>query len=254
MKTKFLTVSGLLLLQLVSSVSFAWSDVFRNECDLGEVKAFVSTVQPNSEKWAKADGHVIELMSNVTLFSLYGNKFGGDGVRTFAFPLIKDVTVDALTFSYYVCTKGIFPTTTGASSPISFIKQYPLGMRYDLNYFRALNDQSGLADEYSEYGQAIFDDLKFEARGGSEGVRFPHVILPAGTENNDDGHSKLYNYVVVAGEWPSSEANCEKGEVLFGLWKHRAPGNTREFVPSTPITASLADGQLRTAPRIFICQ
>ncbi|WP_041577473.1 tail fiber protein [Bdellovibrio bacteriovorus] len=254
MKKKFMTVSALLLLQLVSTVCLAWDDPFRNECDLGEVKAFVATVQPNSEKWAKADGRVIDLMSNVTLFSIYGNKFGGDGIRTFAYPFIKDVTADALTFSYYVCTKGIFPTTTGGSSSVSFIKQYPLSMRYDLSNFSRLDDHSALAESSGAYSLAVFDDLKFTNHRADDLVRFPNVILPGGIENNDDGHSKLYNYVVVNGEWPSGGANCEKGEVLFGLWKHDAPANTKEFVPSSPITASLADGQLRTAPRIFVCQ
>jgi len=48
----------------------------------------------------------MELMSNQTLFSLLGTKFGGDGIRYFFLPKIEDPCEGV---SYYICIDGIYP-------------------------------------------------------------------------------------------------------------------------------------------------
>jgi len=60
------------------------------------------------KKFALCDGRLLSITGYVALFSLISNKFGGDGLRTFALP---DYRAIAPTGSgYYIALEGIFPT------------------------------------------------------------------------------------------------------------------------------------------------
>lgn len=54
-----------------------------------------------------ARGQTLEISQNTTLFNLLGNKYGGDGEKTFALPDLRDAAPNGLT--YYIITEGVYP-------------------------------------------------------------------------------------------------------------------------------------------------
>lgn len=50
----------------------------------GEIRPFAGAWEP--ERWAYCDGRVLNINDYQALFSLIGNAYGGDGIRTFALP------------------------------------------------------------------------------------------------------------------------------------------------------------------------
>lgn len=74
------------------------------DCTLGAVGLTAATYAPGPV----ADGRLLNITSNTTLYALLGNRFGGDGVTTFKLPDLRSVAPNGLT--YYVCTQGVFPT------------------------------------------------------------------------------------------------------------------------------------------------
>ncbi len=58
--------------------------------------------------WAKCDGQLLSIKDNVALFSVVGDKFGGDGKTTFALPdLRKEELANGIT--YVLSLRGRFP-------------------------------------------------------------------------------------------------------------------------------------------------
>lgn len=51
---------------------------------IGEIRMVGFPYAP--EHWANADGQLIPITQNPTLYSLYGTTYGGDGVQTFGLP------------------------------------------------------------------------------------------------------------------------------------------------------------------------
>jgi len=54
---------------------------------LGEIRLFGSATAPTG--WALCDGQLLSVASNTPLFNVLGNRFGGDGVSTFALPDLR---------------------------------------------------------------------------------------------------------------------------------------------------------------------
>jgi len=54
-----------------------------------------------------ANGQVMSILSNTTLFDVIGAKYGGNGSTTFALPNLNKAAPNGLT--YTICTLGIFP-------------------------------------------------------------------------------------------------------------------------------------------------
>lgn len=59
-----------------------------NEPLLGQISLFAGTFAPNG--WAFANGQLLSIGDNATLFALIGTTYGGDGVDTFALPNLND--------------------------------------------------------------------------------------------------------------------------------------------------------------------
>lgn len=60
---------------------------FAQEVMVGEVRLFGFEFCP--EGWAAANGQLLSVMENQSLFSLLGTKYGGDGRTTFALPDLR---------------------------------------------------------------------------------------------------------------------------------------------------------------------
>ena len=74
-------------------------------CIVGQILLF--SFAPQTGNLLLANGQLVPIAQNVTLFSLIGTTFGGDGVTTFAMPNLT--TVAPNNTAYYVCAFGIFP-------------------------------------------------------------------------------------------------------------------------------------------------
>lgn len=62
--------------------------------------------------WAPCDGKLLPINQNQTLFSLLGNRFGGDGRTSFALPDLRSEAPEGL--AYHIAIRGIFPSGGGA--------------------------------------------------------------------------------------------------------------------------------------------
>jgi hypothetical protein len=76
-----------------------------NFCVVGQILLFPFT--PQSTGLLAANGQLLPIATNVTLFSLFGTTFGGDGVTTFALPNLTAVAPNNT--GYFVCASGVFP-------------------------------------------------------------------------------------------------------------------------------------------------
>ncbi len=54
-----------------------------------------------------ANGQIMTIASNSTLYDVIGAKYGGNGTTTFALPNLNKAAPNGLT--YTICTFGIFP-------------------------------------------------------------------------------------------------------------------------------------------------
>lgn len=57
---------------------------------LGEIRAFAFGIIPSG--WLPCQGQLLPVNSNMALFSLLGNRYGGDGKTTFALPDLRGRT------------------------------------------------------------------------------------------------------------------------------------------------------------------
>lgn len=76
------------------------------QCTLGEV--ILTAGMTANGATLPADGRLLSISSYTALFSLLGNRYGGDGVTSFALPDLRGAAPNGLT--YGVCaTSGVFP-------------------------------------------------------------------------------------------------------------------------------------------------
>ena len=76
---------------------------------LGEIKLLPYDFAPQG--FAQCNGQILSIGEYPALFSLLGNKYGGDGRTTFMLPkLNKNDNKDTNTHNYNICMDGIYPT------------------------------------------------------------------------------------------------------------------------------------------------
>ncbi len=73
---------------------------------LGQIKLFPYNFAPKD--WAFCAGQILSIQQNTALFSLIGNKFGGDGRTTFALPDLRGAEQQEGSH-YCIALKGIYP-------------------------------------------------------------------------------------------------------------------------------------------------
>lgn len=72
---------------LIFSMLFFTYNSFARECFLGEISKFGGNFAPRG--WALAQGQLLPINSNQSLFSIFGTIYGGDGRTTFALPDLR---------------------------------------------------------------------------------------------------------------------------------------------------------------------
>jgi microcystin-dependent protein len=55
---------------------------------IGEIRLFAGTYAPQG--WLACDGSLVQISENEVLYTLLGTIYGGDGVRTFALPDLRN--------------------------------------------------------------------------------------------------------------------------------------------------------------------
>jgi len=73
---------------------------------LGQIALFPFERFPRD--WAECNGRLLSVESNIPLFTLIGNRFGGNGVQVFALPDYTELAPPGS--RYCICIKGVFPT------------------------------------------------------------------------------------------------------------------------------------------------
>ncbi len=74
---------------------------------IGEIRCLAFDANTNIHGWLPCDGRVVNINYNTALFSLLGTMYGGDGVRTYALPDLRDrVPVGMDNGDYQIGTKG----------------------------------------------------------------------------------------------------------------------------------------------------
>ncbi len=77
------------------------------DCLIGQIQLFPYGFVPMG--WALCNGQTIAVTQNQALFSLIGNKFGGNGATTFALPNLAGCEPNP-NCAYYIATQGIYPS------------------------------------------------------------------------------------------------------------------------------------------------
>lgn len=74
---------------------------------LAVVKLFALQQGYTMRGWHPCDGHEMNINQNTALYSLLGNRFGGDGHTTFKLPKITCLDPNMV---YHICTEGLYPS------------------------------------------------------------------------------------------------------------------------------------------------
>ena len=80
------------------------------EPDMGEIAILPYEFEP--EGWKRCDGQRLPINNDhMALFSLIGNRYGGDGARNFHLPKMPPLpTEEGATLGYFISIKGIYPS------------------------------------------------------------------------------------------------------------------------------------------------
>lgn len=63
-------------------------------------------------EWLPCEGQTLEINQNQALYSLIGDTFGGDGIRYFRLPDLKNAS-PTQGLRYFICMQGIYPQREG---------------------------------------------------------------------------------------------------------------------------------------------
>jgi len=100
------TLKTILLLFLLSVAftkpAFAGPDDF-----IGEVTVFAGNFAPRNH--AFCEGQILKISGNEALYSLLGNKYGGDGRTSFALPNLAEAEKALNGARYIIALQGIYP-------------------------------------------------------------------------------------------------------------------------------------------------
>jgi microcystin-dependent protein len=74
---------------------------------LGDIVLSVNSYG-NGGSYIPADGRILPIGGNATMFQVLGTRFGGDGQTTFGIPDLRAFAPQGLQYS--ICVIGIFPS------------------------------------------------------------------------------------------------------------------------------------------------
>jgi microcystin-dependent protein len=139
--------------------------------------------------WVPCDGRILNINQNSALFALISNKFGGDGVTTFAIPKLNNPDVYV---KYYMSITGVYPTVggLGVDTLINQIELFPYNFVPD--GWARCEGQSLNTNQYA----ALFSLLGYTYGGSGSSFNLPNL---KGTEPN----ANLHYCISLMGFYPS---------------------------------------------------
>jgi microcystin-dependent protein len=102
MKSRIAISLLLILLAIPLKNTFAGSDAFA-----GEITIFAGSYPPKG--FAFCNGQLLRIVNYPSLFSVIGDKYGGDGVNTFGLPNLTENEKALNGARYIISTTGDFP-------------------------------------------------------------------------------------------------------------------------------------------------
>ncbi|MEJ8305937.1 InlB B-repeat-containing protein [Saccharibacillus sacchari] len=166
---------------------------------LGEIRLFPYGFVPKG--WAYSDGRILQVNSNLALYALIGEKYGGGGGQTFALPDLRGASPTPGT-AYCIALTGLWPSEGSSNSDIAAgaftgeVKLFPYG-RKDLipAGWRLADGQALSQTEYPALYATIGN------RYGATESHFQLPDLPAPILNKEFSNSEKLRYMVaVKGE------------------------------------------------------
>ena len=100
-------IISVLTLAIFLTFSYAQSALAMDPM-LGEVSIFAGNFAPSG--YAFCEGQELPIAQYQALFSILGNRYGGDGKTTFALPDLRKAEASLNGARYIIATEGIFPT------------------------------------------------------------------------------------------------------------------------------------------------
>lgn len=101
-----------ILLASLLSVVFFFTPIQKSfagpEPFLGEITIFGGTFAPRG--FAYCEGQLLPINQYTALFSILGNRYGGDGRTTFALPDLKNAEKSLNGARYIIALQGIYPS------------------------------------------------------------------------------------------------------------------------------------------------
>lgn len=82
-----------------------------NDPILAQIQLFALDFAPVG--WLICDGRQLAITQYTVLFALLGTKYGGDGIRSFALPDLRD-KAPMPNMVYCLCASGVFPERGGS--------------------------------------------------------------------------------------------------------------------------------------------
>jgi microcystin-dependent protein len=74
---------------------------------IGQIELFPYDFEPRG--WTTCDGKLLQMNTNMALFSLLGTRFGGDGKTTFAVPDLRKALPNS-NMRYCIALEGVYPS------------------------------------------------------------------------------------------------------------------------------------------------
>ncbi|MDQ0723756.1 putative repeat protein (TIGR02543 family) [Paenibacillus sp. W4I10] len=142
---------------------------------LGEIRLFPYRAVPTG--WMPARGQTLSLTQNTALYSLLGNKYGGDGKSTFALPNLTNAAPEGM--GYYIAMNGVFPSR---DPDVLYTRNAVLGEVRLFPYF--FSPTGWLTAEGQSVNTSVYSDL-YEMIGTTYGSDTPNEFkLPNFPEIN----------------------------------------------------------------------
>ncbi|MBB6022140.1 putative repeat protein (TIGR02543 family) [Paenibacillus sp. JGP012] len=212
---------------------------------IGETIPFLVPMQTT---WEPSDGRLVSLMDNQELFSLLGEKFGGDGTRQFGVPNMSN---NPYAFQYYIVKNGGYPRRVdGGSVPgelagTSTIYTVPSGQSVQIYSSDLLGNASGSG--------ASGVSLRTQPQHGTvsdrgNGFTYTAASNYSGDDSftvrtyNNNGFASGYSTIRIKVEAPVppavsgvSDGGIYNGTVTPGFTNGKATLNGSEYLNGTPI-------------------
>lgn len=76
---------------------------------LGDIQLFAFDFAPSY--WMTCEGQILNIAQNQALYSLIGDKFGGNGTTTFGLPDLRNaLPMQGMGMHYCIAIQGVYPS------------------------------------------------------------------------------------------------------------------------------------------------